>query len=466
MRLFLITALFFSLSLPAKAALVLSTTTCPSGIQKSSYSGCTLVATGGSTPYSFSVDTTGTFAPLPEGMALNTSSGVISSSQIGGQGNYVVGLIVTDAMSATAEQHISFAVQGSNSYLANMFPSNSIFYHRMDAASTGLPVDTSPAAPIDSAYTSTALRVFFGNTSNGNFPNGIPAIQVPSSQANVSVSTTMFQSYFTSGPIPANAPVEGTSTTVAAGGDGHVLIYQQSGSGNPSKLWEMWQAILQGGGAWTDSSNALWSDLTSNALTPQGMGTTDAAGLPIAPLIINADEVIGTGTPSAPNGAVQHPTRITVNHLLNYWVWPATQTSGVGVCDSIPTETQISQSSPPSTCNFTGPAGEIYRLKAATVTPTCASTSPQAAIIITGFRNYGIILADNGITGGTIGTPDTRWNDTDLACLTQLHLSDFEPVNVSSLIIGNDSGQTPSAQPPTPISAPSTSLFAKFRSTY
>ena len=76
---------------------------------------------------------------------------------------------------------------------------------------------------------------------------------------------------------------------------------------------------------------------------PQGMGTSDAAGLPVAPLLLNADEVIGTGTPAAPNGTVQHPTRFTMNHGLNYWVWPATQSAGVGVpCSgssgSIPTE--------------------------------------------------------------------------------------------------------------------------------
>ena len=69
-------------------------------------------------------------------------------------------------------------------------------------------------------------------------------------------------------------------------------------------------------------------------------------------------------------------------------------------------------------------------------------SSTQAAIIITAFRNYGIILADNGMSGGLIGTPDVRWNDNDLACLTSLTLSNFEPVNVSSLMVTADSGQT------------------------
>jgi hypothetical protein len=133
--------------------------------------------------------------------------------------------------------------------------------------------------------------------------------------------------------------------------------------------------------------------------------------------------------------------------MLNYWVWPATETAGVGSCtavggSSISTQSEISQSSPPASCTMTGAAGEVYRLKASVATPACASTSPQAAIIITAFRNYGIILADNGQSGGLIGTPDARWNDDDLSCLTSLTLSDFEPVDVSSLIVSNDSGAT------------------------
>lgn len=134
--------------------------------------------------------------------------------------------------------------------------------------------------------------------------------------------------------------------------------------------------------------------------------------------------------------------------MLNYWVWPGTETAGVGSCtnssgNTISTESLISQSSPPKTCSMTGPAGEIYRLKASVPTPSCAATSPQAAILITGFRNYGIILADNGMSGGLIGTPDARWNDNDLECISSLILGDFEPVNVSSLmVVGNDSGAT------------------------
>ena len=439
-----------SQSFTVKAAtggpLTITTTSCPGGTQGGAYAGCTIGVTGGTPPYTFSLDASGNYPPLPEGLALNAATGVIGSAQVGGQGSYTPRIIVKDAANGQAAQTVSFAINGNNAFAANIFPSSSIFHHRVDAATTGLPVDTSPAAPMYSGYLTATVKPFFGNTSGAPFPNGIPMFEVPYNQPDVAVTTTVYQSYFTSGPIPANAPVEGTSASVTTGGDMHVLIYREAGGGNPPALYEMWQGIYEGG-PWTDSSNALWPDVTSNALTPQGNGTSDAAGLPVAPLLVNADEVIGSGTPSQPGGTIRHPIRFTLNHMLNYWVWPATETAGVGSCTSssgasIPTGNLISQSAPPKTCTMSGAAGEIYRLKASVATPSCASSSPQAAIIITAFRNYGIILADNGISGGLIGTPDARWNDNDLECLTSLTLGNFEPVNVSSLMVTNDSGAT------------------------
>ncbi|MGD1022156.1 MAG: hypothetical protein ABR880_05185 [Candidatus Sulfotelmatobacter sp.] len=427
----------------SSGSLSIATTSCPGGTQGSAYSGCTILASGGSPPYTYSISTNASFPPLPEGISLNATTGDVTSSLIGGQGTYTPEFVVTDSTNAQATQNISIAINGNNAFLASIFPSTSIFHHRVDAATTSLPVDTSPAAPMYSGYLSSTVKPFFGNNSNAPFPNGIPAIEVPYNQPDVSVKTTVYQSYFTTGPIPANAPVEGTSNST---GDRHVLVYLEAGGGNNPALYEMWQGIYEGG-PWTDSSNALWTDVSSNNLTQQGTGTSDAAGLPVGPLLANADEVIGTGTPSSPTGTIQHPIRFTLNHMLNYWVWPATETAGVGSCtatggSSIAVESEISQSSPPESCTMAGPAGEIYRLKASVATPTCASSSPQAAIIITAFRNYGIILADNGDSGGLIGTPDARWNDNDLSCLTSLTLSDFEPVNVSSLMVSNDSGAT------------------------
>jgi hypothetical protein len=131
-------------------------------------------------------------------MSLSAATGVVSSLLIGGQGTYSPEFVVTDSANNQATESISFAIAGNNSFLSTIFPSSSIFHHRVDAASTGLPVDTSPAAPIYSSYQSEIIRPFFGNNSGAPFPNGIPAIEVPYNQADVSVSTTLYQSYFTS----------------------------------------------------------------------------------------------------------------------------------------------------------------------------------------------------------------------------------------------------------------------------
>lgn len=155
-------------------------------------------------------------------MSLNPTTGNITSSLIGGEGTYTPEFVVTDSTTAQATQNISFAINGNNAFLANIFPSTSIFHHRVDAATTSLPVDTSPAAPMYSGYLSATVKPFFGNNSGAPFPNGIPAIEVPYNQPDVSVTTTVYQSYFTTGPIPANAPVEGTANST---GDRHVLVY-------------------------------------------------------------------------------------------------------------------------------------------------------------------------------------------------------------------------------------------------
>jgi hypothetical protein len=63
-----------------------------------------------------------------------------------------------------------------------------------------------------SGYLPETVKPFFGDE-YANFPNGIPAIEVPYNQPDVSVTTTLYQSYFTSGPIPAYAPVEGTANS-------------------------------------------------------------------------------------------------------------------------------------------------------------------------------------------------------------------------------------------------------------
>ncbi len=424
------------------SAITINTASLPEATQYQPYSAAAFTATGGTPPYTWSV--TSSDATLPEGMSLNASTGVISASAVGGQGGYQFQIQVKDSLGATAASLFTINVAADNTLGGcSIFPADSIFHQRVDS----LPVDTSPAAPIYSAYQSSHLRVFFGSDA-GPYPDGIPFIRVPYNQPPVDMTFTAYgdesdapngwiSNYETTTyPFPANAPVEGTANS-GADADRHVLVLQTAGGGQPCKLWEVWQGSLNANGTWDSSNGAYW-DLSSNNLRTNGWTSGDAAGLPIMPLTVNYDEVAA--------GTVNHPIRFTVNHMLAAYVWPARHSAGTGSCTGYSQNVQISQSSPPSACSMTGPAGEIYRLTSAayaTALATCpSSTNPQANAIITAMRDYGIIIADNGMTGGLIGTPDARWNDTDLACLTNFTLAQFEPVNVSSLQVSADSSAT------------------------
>jgi hypothetical protein len=62
-------------------------------------------------------------------------------------------------------------------------------------------------------------------------------------------------------------------------------------------------------------------------------------------------------------------------------------------------------------------------------------------VILTALKTYGMMLADNGTSWFVSGAPDRRWDDEDLHELQTLHGSDFEVVDVSSLMLDPDSGQ-------------------------
>ncbi len=414
------------------SAAQITTTACPEGTQYKTYSGCRISASGGLPPYVFGWSTVSNNG-LVEGLTLDPLTGMISGT-VYGQGVYSVPFTVTDATNSTVTKIVTMPMRGDNTTGGcSLFPADSIWHLNVSK----LPVDASPAAPISSNYINASLHLVFGQDLEDG---GIPFLRVPYSQRNVPVSTTVYQSYFTSGPFPAYAPVEATENS-GEGADRHVSIIQTGGGGNHCKLWEMWHGAPTSTG-WTDASNAYW-DLESYDMLPQDTGSTDAAGLPITPLLWNYDEVAGGCAAGAECGVVKHPARLTLNQTLQRHVWPATAQSGLGYCTGGYQDYNqlLSQSNPPTFCSGSSPMGEIYRLKSSAASPAACVGHPQAQVLLTAMRNYGLIVADNGITGGVVATADSRWDDKDLSCLTSIKLSDFEPVNVSSKMIDLNSSQ-------------------------
>jgi hypothetical protein len=84
--------------------------------------------------------------------------------------------------------------------------------------------------------------------------------------------------------------------------------------------------------------------------------------------------------------------------------------------------------------------GIRVRLKAGFDISTFSATNQ---IILTALKEYGMLLADNGANWYMSGVPDPRWDNDDLRDLARVEGSDFEVVDVSSLIVDPDSGQTP-----------------------
>jgi hypothetical protein len=67
--------------------------------------------------------------------------------------------------------------------------------------------------------------------------------------------------------------------------------------------------------------------------------------------------------------------------------------------------------------------------------------SSEVQVILQALKKYGMIVADNGAAWYLSGAPDERWNNDILHELDQVHGSDFEAVDVSSLMASPDSGQ-------------------------
>jgi hypothetical protein len=244
---------------------------------------------------------------------------------------YIPEFVVTDSIKCAGDSgQISFAINGNNAFLAKIFPSTPSFTIEW--------TQPRPACPWILPPRRLCTALFARSRSSRSSVMSMPTFRMEYRPLKFLTTSRTYRSqppYINPISPPVRFPRMHRSKAPATRREiRHVLVYLEAGGGNKPALYEMWQGIYEGG-PWTDSSNALWPDVTSNDLTPQGQGTSDAAGLPVAPLLANADEVIGTGTPSAPNGAIQHPIRFTLNHMLNYWVWPATQTAGTGSCTAL-----------------------------------------------------------------------------------------------------------------------------------
>ncbi len=305
------------------------------------------------------------------------------------------------------------AIAGAPSSAADLgtcplFPANSIWNVPVDT----LPVDANSGAYIQTIGLNVGLHPDFGTFYKGA-PIGIPFITVPLNQPLVDI-TFEYADESDPGPypIPPNAPIEGGARS---DGDRHILIVQTGEDGAPCTLWETWSTypIRDAGGivSWTAGSGARW-DLTDNALRPDTWTSADAAGLPILPGLVRYDEAL--------SGEIRHAIRFTCVQTRKAHVWPARHDASSSLDPARP------------------PMGQRFRLKS---NVDISGFTPIVKTILQAMKTYGVILADNGSNWYVTGTHDLRWNDDELAQLSQIKGSQFEAVDVSALQVDADSGE-------------------------
>lgn len=263
-----------------------------------------------------------------------------------------------------------------------------------------MPVDSNSANLIASIGLTTGLHADFGTVYNGA-PNGIPYVVVSSSQAPVPINFVAYGDESDPGPypIPANAPIEGGSGST---GDRHVLVIDR----DAWKLYEMGRAFpINNGASWNADCGALF-DLNSNALRPAGWTSADAAGLPIFPGLVRYDEVIE-------QGFIGHALRFTVQNTRHAYVSPARHYASSSTNPNLP------------------PMGMRVRLKGSV---DISSFSPAMQVILRAMKQYGMMVADNGSNWYVSGAPDPRWSDSDLHNLGLIKGSDFEVVQMGTIV--------------------------------
>jgi len=319
---------------------------------------------------------------------------------------------------------VSFVENGGTAageITCQLFPADNIW---------NTPVDTLPVGANSNLYINTIgaddnVHADFGSGLWDGGPIGIPFTTVPGNQPKVAV-TFDYDDESDPGPypIPPDAPIEGGDDS---DGDRHVLVVDRENC----ILYELYDAHPQKNGSWTAGSGAIY-DLNSHELREAGWTSADAAGLPILPGLVRYEEVAA--------GEIDHALRFTVPQTRMEYTWPARHYASSLTGTKYP------------------PMGQRFRLKAGF---DISGFSPEVQVILRALKKYGMILADNGSSWFVSGVPDERWDNDTLRELHDVKGSDFEAVDVSSLMIDPDSGQVKQANTEQPeISLDRTQLRA------
>ncbi|HET7467626.1 MAG TPA: fibronectin type III domain-containing protein [Candidatus Dormibacteraeota bacterium] len=316
-------------------------------------------------------------------------------------------LVTTNLFSASAQP-----LPGTS---CNLFPASSIF--NTDISS--LPVNAKSATWMSNMTQNANLHPDFGTFAQ---EYGIPINVAPPPTTPTHLTPTFL--YDSESDHPAEGYPIDQSTLIEggpgapSGSDRHALVEDK----NLCKLYEIYNLQnFTNGQTPSAGSGAVW-DLTSNNMRTNGFTSADAAGLPMAPLLLRPDEILA--------GSITHAIRFTTHCTANSYIWPASHNAG-----------SCSSSFPPM--------GARFRLKSAfNISGFAANTQ----VVLNAFKHYGLLLADNGSDWYFQGTTDDWWGTTAgnalVADLKTIPANQFEAVDESGL--NGTAGSYAATPPPAP----------------
>jgi hypothetical protein len=278
---------------------------------------------------------------------------------------------------------------GQGASLGGFVPFTSSSAWNTDISSA--PVDPNSASIISNWVGSVNVHPDFGSDPT----YGIPYVVVNGSQSLVNINLEAYGDESDPGPmpVPANAPVEGGSSST---GDRHVLVLD---NGN-CFLYELYNSTPNPDGSWSADSTAVWDllgpDSSNTQQRPYTWTSADAAGLPIFPGLVRYDEVAA--------GKIQHAFRFTVPLTRAAFTPPASHDAATSSDPTAP------------------PMGMRLRLKSSY---DISGFDASMQVILTAMQKYGLILADNGSALFVTGASDSRWG-SDLNSLKTVPASAFE----------------------------------------
>lgn len=215
-------------------------------------------------------------------------------------------------------------------------------------------------------------------------------------------------------PVPATGNLEGeTGYKCSSGGDCHLIVFDEQAH----TLYEMWKANIST--TFSGGCLAVWDTEReySEHLRGEQCTSADAAGFPIAPLLINADEVA--------SGSIEHAIRFVLpnDRVTQGYVRPATHASYTsGALDAVP-------------------YGVHLRLRADY--PVEQLTTTGAQIVARALQKYGMYHADGGedaLTAQSDKYTAAKWDGLlGPQDLYPLQVEDFEVIDHGPMLpITND----------------------------